>query len=235
MFWRSKPKPKQEQGSLIPVPDKFTDEAPKPDHEMRLSEALSEYQTQYYKKISGALDKGAEEAKRTVREAIEFITNSRIAYSICRPVLEHVQHWPSWSTRADFARYCAPPFRYISGTYSREKPQTTVVTFSYDSKPFTLNFVDEGMATWATDDMNTYGKLEFRSGDSLVLGIEVKKDMSEEFGHWWLTDVFAFIPGPWMKDLVEMAAYIDGQSTREREKFHNELALERAKNIKLPD
>ncbi len=32
-----------------------------------------------------------------------------------------------------------------------------------------------------------------------------------------------------------MAAYIDGKSTREREEFHNNLALERAKNIKLPD
>ena len=90
------------------------------------------------------------------------------------------------------------------------------------------------MAPWATDDMNTYGKLEFRSGDSLVLGIDVSKDISKEYSYWWLTDVFAFIPGPWMKDLVEMAAYIDGKTTREREQFHNNLALERAKNIKLP-
>jgi hypothetical protein len=90
------------------------------------------------------------------------------------------------------------------------------------------------MASWAADDMNTYGKLEFRSGDSLVLGIDVSKDISKEFSHWWLTDVFAFIPGLWMKDLVEMAAYIDGKSTREREQFHNNLAVERAKNIRLP-
>jgi hypothetical protein len=234
MFWRSKSKPKQEQESLISFLDKYKDEAPKPSPEKNLSEALNEYQTQYYEKVSRALDKDAEEAKRIVREAKEFITNSRIAYSICRPVFEHVQYWPSWSTHDDFTKYCAPPFRYISGSNSNE-PKTTVVTFSYDSKPFTLTFVDEGMATWATDDMNTYGKLEFRSGDSLVLGIEVKKDLSKEFGHWWLTDVFAFVPGPWMKDLVEMAAYIDGKSTREREEFHNNLALERAKNIKLPD
>jgi hypothetical protein len=232
MFWRSRSKPKQEQEARVSF--KYTDEGPKPNPEKNLSEALSQYQTQYYEKVSKALDKDAEEAKRVVREAREFIINSRLAYSICRPVFEHVQHWPSWSTHADFAKYCAPPFRYISGSYSSERPKTTVVTFSYDDRPYTLCFVDEGMAPWATDDMNTYGKLEFRSGDSLVLGIDVSKDISKEYSYWWLTDVFAFIPGPWMKDLVEMAAYIDGKTTREREQFHNNLALERAKNIKLP-
>jgi hypothetical protein len=233
MFWRSTSKPKQEQEARVSL-DKYESEGPNPDPEKNLSEALSQYQAQYYEKISNALDKDAEEAKRVVQEAREFITNSRLAYSICRPVFEHVQHWPSWSTHANFAEYCTPPFRYISGSYSSQNPKTTVVTFSYDARPYTLCFVDEGMAPWATDDMNTYGKLEFRSGDSLVLGIDVSKDISKEFSHWWLTDVFAFIPGPWMKDLVEMAAHIDGKRTLERERSHNNLALERAKNIKLP-
>jgi hypothetical protein len=234
MLWRSKSRSKQEQQASALSFDRYTDEVPKPDPEKSLSEALSQYQSQYYEKISNALDKDAEEAKRVVREAREFITNSRLAYSICRPVFEHVQHWPSWSTHTNFTKYCAPPFRYIDGSYSGEKPKTTVVTFSYNAKPYTLRFVDEGMFPWATDDMNTYGKLEFRSGDSLVLGLDVSKDLSKEFGHWWMTDVFAFIPGPWMKDLIEMAAYVDGKQTREREQFQNNAALERAKNIKLP-
>jgi hypothetical protein len=126
MFWQSKLKPKQEQEARVPSLDRYEGEGPKPDPEKNLSEALSQYQTQYYEKISNALDEDAEEAKRVVREAREFITNSRLAYSICRPVFEHVQHWPSWSTHANFAKYCAPPFRYISGSYSSEKPKTTV-------------------------------------------------------------------------------------------------------------
>ena len=32
------------------------------------------------------------------------------------------------------------------------KPKTTIVTFSYNSRVYTLKFIDEGMLDWATDD-----------------------------------------------------------------------------------
>src|SRR5262249_24759647 len=115
------------------------------------------------------------------------------------------------------------------------KPKTTIVTFSYNASIYTLKFVDEGMFEWAMDDMNTYGKLEIIIADKTVLGLDVKKDISKEFDHWWMTDVYALLPGPWMKELIEMAAYIDGARTREREEFRNRDALERAARIKLPE
>jgi hypothetical protein len=37
-----------------------------------------------------------------------------------------------------------------------------------------------------------------------------------------------------MKQLIEMAAYIDGVKTRERNQFRNEDAVERASRIQLP-
>jgi hypothetical protein len=232
MFWHSKPKPQPE--SLIA----FLDEKKKPplDPEKALSKALSEYETHYYKKVSNALDSGAEEAKKVVSQARDFITNSRLAYALCRPVFEHVRHWPSWSKHEDFQKYCNGPFRYIDGSYEPSaKPKTTIVTFSYNSSIYTLKFIDEGMFEWATDDMNTYGKLEIIIADKTVLGLDVKKDISNDLAHWWLTDVYALLPGPWMKELIEMAAYIDGARARESAEFHNRDALERAARIKLPE
>jgi hypothetical protein len=229
MFWRSKPKPKQESHIAF-----LHEKKAAPNPEGALSEALSEYQSQYYEKVSKALDNDAEEAKRVVREARKFIEESRLGYSICRPVFEHVKHWPSWSERDDFEKWCTEPFRYLSGSETRDKPATTVVSFAYNSRPYTLRFVDEGMSAWA-EDSHTYGKLELRSGDSLVLGLDVSLDVAKgDLAHWWPTNVYAFVPGPWMKDLVEMAAHIDGMQTQKRMQFTNEDALIRAKGIKLP-
>jgi hypothetical protein len=235
MFWRSKPKPTQTRAAIIDVADQHKKAEAKLDPEIILSEALSQYQTQYYEKVSAALDKDAEEAKRIVQEARRFIEEGRLAYSICRPVLEHVKFWPSWSKREGFEEYCNGPFRYISGSNSSgEKPSITVVKFSYNSRLYTLRLVDEGMHSWASD-ANCYGKLEFRSAESLVLGLDVSQDLAKgDLAHWWLTNVYAFVPGPWMKDLIEMAAHIDGIRTREYAILSNRDALERARNIKLP-
>ena len=115
------------------------------------------------------------------------------------------------------------------------KPKATIVTFYYNSSIYTLKFIDEGMSEWNTDDMNTYGKLEINVGGKTVLGLDVKKDISKEYDHWWMTDVYALLPGSWMKELIEMAAYIDGIKSREREEWHNEDALTRAAQIKLPE
>jgi hypothetical protein len=82
-------------------------------------------------------------------------------------------------------------------------------------------------------DMHSYGKLEL-TVDDVVLGLDISRDMGKEFSNWAMSDVYAFLPGPWMKDVIEMAAYIDGSKVKEREAWLNEDALSRAKAIKLP-
>jgi hypothetical protein len=206
------------------------------DREQILSQALSEYETHFYNTVSAALDQDAEKAKQIVRQAREFVTSSRLAYALCRPVLEHVQYWPSWCTHKDFySTYCTAPFGYIEGVSRRsEKPAITVVTFSYNSTSYTIKLIDEGMFEFATDDMNSYGKVELIFDKHIVLGLDIRKDLAKEFDHWWMTDVYALLPGHWMKELIEMAAYIDGMRTRESERFRNQDALERAARIRLP-
>jgi hypothetical protein len=153
LFWgRSKSAKPQE--SLIAFRDE-NKAAPPPDPEIALAEALSAYERRYYEKVSSALDQDAEQAKRIVEQARTFIRDSRLAYAICRPVLDHVKYWPSWSKRPDFHKYANGPFRYLDGKNDTSaNPKTTVVKFSYKSRIYTLRFFDEGMLPGATDDMH---------------------------------------------------------------------------------
>jgi hypothetical protein len=235
MFWNRRQKPAEPKPSLIAFLDEKT--TTPPDAEKELAEALSRYETEFYKKISSASDEKADRAKKVVEQARTFIRDSRLAYAICRPLLEHVQYWPSWSKHKNFQKYVQGPLRYIDGyneTRTESKPSTTVVTFSYNSTVYTIRFVDNGMFSWAPEDTNTYGKLELITGDKTVLGLDVSKDLSKEFDHWRMVDVYAFLPGPWMKEIIEIAAYIDGTNTREREMRRNNDAIERAKGINFP-
>jgi len=109
------------------------------------------------------------------------------------------------------------------------------VTFSFNSSVYTLRFIDEGMFEWATDDMKTYGKVELIFDGKTVLGLDISNDLSKgDLASWWMRDVYALLPGPWMKELIEMAAYIDGTKERERTQWRNNDALERARGIQLP-
>ena len=149
-------------------------------------------------------------------------------------------YWPSWSEHPDFEKYSSGPngpFRYIDSRRddSNSKSKIAVVNFSYNSTPFTLRFIDEGMSVWGTDDMNSYGKVELIVNGKTVLGLDILKDESiGDLAHWRLSNVYALLPGPWMGKLIEMAAYIDGNRTRERSQRANKDALERAAGIQLP-
>lgn len=46
-------------------------------------------------------------------------------------------------------------------------------------------------------------------------------------------NVFAFIPGTWMKELIEMAVHIEASQTQYFEELMDKDALERARQIKL--
>jgi hypothetical protein len=96
MFWR-RSKPVKPQGSLITFLDERN--APQPDSEMLLSEALRQHETEFYKKISSALDQDAERAKKVGQQARTFIQDSRLAHALCRPLLE--KGGVCWSTTLD--------------------------------------------------------------------------------------------------------------------------------------
>jgi hypothetical protein len=230
MSWFRKPKTHDPSHTVS------LEEKPIPDPEKQLSAALSEYEKHFYDKVRAAPDRDAEEAKRVVAEARRFVSESRLGYALARPLLGHIKYWPSWSKRDDFGNYANGPFKYIDGSHSDQKPKTTVVSFTYNSIGYTLRFIDEGMFEWASDDMNAYGKLELIKDERVVLGINVSEDLSKgDAAYWGMTDVYALRPGPWMKDLIEMGAYIDGMEDQKLQQWQNNDAIARAKQIALPE
>ena len=208
MSWFTKPK------NHDPLPTIPLEEKPKPDPEKKLSSALREYEKHFYDKVRGAPDPHAEEAKRIVAEARSFVSESRLGYALARPLLRHVEYWPAWSKRDDFGDFANGPFQYIDGSRSDQEPKTTIVSFTYNSIAYTLKFIDEGMFKWAEPgDLNAYGKVELIKDEQVMLGINISQDLNEgDAAHWEMSGVYALIPGPWMRDLIEMGAYIDGMS-----------------------
>ena len=93
------------------------------------------------------------------------------------------------------------------------------------------------MFKWAEPgDLNAYGKVELIKDEQVMLGINISQDLNEgDAAHWEMSGVYALIPGPWMRDLIEMGAYIDGISQRLLDQWKNDDAIAKAKHIKLPD
>ena len=178
---------------------------------------------------------GPKKQKELSPEARKFVSESRLGYALARPLLNHVKYWPAWSKQDGFGNFANGPFQYIDGSRTGQNPETTVVSFTYNSTAYTLRFIDEGMSEW-TASSNAHGKVELIKDEQVMLGINVCQDLSKgDAENWGMTGVYALNPGPWMKDLIEMAAYIDGMFERRLDQWKNDDAIARAKRIKLPD
>ncbi|WP_316187980.1 MULTISPECIES: hypothetical protein [unclassified Bradyrhizobium] len=202
-----------------------------------ISEMLNAYQQHFYEQQKARLDPSAEEAKNLIKRAERLIQDSRIGYSICE-LVDHTKRWPSWSRRDDFQKYVGFPALDISATVSktdgRDPHDKVTVHFIYSGRQYATTFVDEGIPSW-DEDYNRYGRVEFFAGSDRMLGVEIIADTKRgfEYERWTFWTVFAFAPGQWMKDLVEIAAHIDAHRTSSRNQLFDDIAIEKAKNIRL--
>jgi len=186
MFWRKRPKP------WIKPP------------------AILDYQRSFSDSLRHSVSTDVDEAKRIVARANQIVGESGLGPALASTLLEHVLAIMVKARR--FREYVHFPAEDISGekeTDEAHRTETTRVNFSYRGNHYTLTFVDRGMSQWATDDSNTNGKVELIYRGHSVLGLDVSKDLSKEHSIWRWQNVFAFLPGSWMKDLIEMAAHID--------------------------
>jgi hypothetical protein len=162
MVWGKKP------GAPPHIPAPKT---PEQSPDQIISEMLSAYQQHFYEKAKGQPDPSIEQAKAKVDRAYQIVSQSRIGNSVCA-ILEHVKHWPSWSTREDFQKWVGLPATNVSG--SREKIERnhdkTTVNFSYSGTPYSLIFIDRGISTWNNDDMTAYGTVELQSAQQRLAG-----------------------------------------------------------------
>jgi hypothetical protein len=203
--------------------------------EQSVAEALRAYQDHFYETVRGSSSDEATKAREIVERAKRIVGESGLGPALAPTLLEHVKHWPSWSKRSDFAEYVRFPCRYIRGSQG-ERGAPTIVSFAYKDVLYTVRFVDKGMSSWSTEDLNAYGTVHLFRNEQEVFGLDIHNDMSEgDAATWRWSDVLAFQAGPWMKDLIEMAGYIEGNRWGRIERQRDIDLMARAAKIQLPN
>ena len=194
---------------------------------------LSAYQTHFYERVQKGPDPTVAAAKEKVARANKLVSESRIGYSACT-LLDHIRHWDAWSKREDFQEYIGFPATEVTGTRDKVENNNDRITidFRYLRVPYTVMFIEKGISAWNTDDFNSYATLEIVASYQTV-GLDISTDISKDYDRWHFNNVFAFAPGEWMKQIVEMAAYIDANRSQQFSHFADEDVLRRASRIKL--
>jgi hypothetical protein len=230
MFWK-KSDPREPKESLIA----FLDEKKAAlDPAQELANSLRNYEDAFYDQARGQTDE-VERAKKVVAEANKIVGEGRLGAALVPVLLGHVLYWPAWAVNGQLANVETEPLRYISGLQDQsERVKITIVSFAYKDTLYTVCLHDEGMYQWATDDMNVHGKVELFWKETLALALDVSKDLSKSYPEWRWSEVAAFQPGAWMKDLIEMSSLISAAKERRLYKLYEDDLIARAKQIQLP-
>ena len=203
----------------------------------RLVEALSEYERYALDVERPEADPDLDDAYRKVRLAKKIVSEGRISYALCRQLLEHVEHWPSWITRDDFEEYIVFDASEITARRAKKagrRGETTEVSFVFGERCYRVVFTNEG-PSYVPEDSHYYGEIEFLVDDRVVLSMSVSQDLSSNFSYWTMSSVKVFVPGDWMKELLRIAAQIEIRNDVKRKAYIDRRTREASANIRLPD
>ncbi|QDM17236.1 hypothetical protein FNL55_15485 [Tardiphaga sp. vice352] len=231
MFW------KKEKPTAVLPPVAVESQKPPPTPEASIAQAILSYQRSFYNSLQTTERTGFREAQRLVARATQIVRESRLGPALVPTLLEHIQHWPSWSKRDDFGKYVKFPANNVSGEVERLPEvggSVSKIYFTYNGNAYGLIFTDEGSRPYSSGDTYfAYGKVELTYQGYSVFGLDISQDLSNEHSVWRWQNVLAFVPGTWMKELIEMAAYIEAAQQQYFTDFTEKDALERARRIKL--
>jgi hypothetical protein len=196
--------------------------------EEELVVALRAYQEDFQKRISQAPNSAVQDAKTLIEKARKILKQSGLGNALAPTVIEAVMHWHAWQKRDDFMSWVSFPASHIVASQDRDDEKYTSlinVSFSYVGKTY-------GVCLFMDDRRPMNSTAEFKADDQTVLGLRLERQLEHLGNHgWW--DVFAYKPGEWMKDLIEIAAHIEKHNEERSTIPRDEYDLERAKNIKL--
>jgi hypothetical protein len=190
--------------------------------------ALRAYQEDFQKHISRAPNPAVQDARALIETATRILRESGLGNALAPTLAEAVRHWHAWQKRDDFMSWVSFPASHIVASCDRNDDKATSlidVSFSYAGKAY-------GVRLLMDDRYPMKSTAEFKADNQTVLGLQLERQVEHSGNHgWW--DVFAYKPGEWMKDLIEIATHIKKHSEERSTVPRDEYDLERAKNIKL--
>lgn len=238
MFW-SKKKSEKPREPLTPV----TPAVQKTEAEVlqevttSLATALRHYSDAAQKAAQQKPDPELKNAYEIVAAAEKLVNESRLAYALGRCLPEHIKYWPSWCKRDDFEQYVGFAAKNIvansqeeQGTYRGVKVATIDLTFN--GTRYQLCLRDEGMSS-APGDPYRFGEIGVVAEGKTVARFGLIQDLSNEYSTWTFSDVRALSVGPWMQDVLDMAAQIDAWDQKRRNAFFDDRTRAAARNIHL--
>lgn len=237
MFWKTKP-----QQILAPLPSPATAK-PKSDSETLrdaaaiLSDALNTYSAASYKSAKPQADPELDAAYDKVSATENMIKEGRLAYALGRCIPEHIQYWPSWSQMGDFEKHVGFRASEIIASKSEEedgwrKVKAVTVDFNFNASRYRVILRDKGMSA-APDDPYRFGEIELFQGEKCVAIFGLIEDISRDYSQWEFSNVSSFKVGPWMQDMLDIAAQIDVSREIARDSFLDERVRRAAREIDL--
>jgi hypothetical protein len=203
--------------------------------EQDLVQALRNYRQQFERTLESQSDQHIGDAKAVLLKARKLIGESGLGAALAPTLIEEVMHWHAWVTRPNLLQWVKFPASEISAEQAKniKEHTTTRTTFTYKNCPYTVMFTDEGYNSHIPDSDWYTGKAEFIAKGDLVLGLDISKEMWPDYKLWSWSNIFAFTPGEWMKDLIEISTIIEKRRGDSLKQFSEDDALARAKNIRL--
>ena len=200
-----------------------------------LANMLAEYRRDYETRLQSRPNIEAQQARQVVQKARDLIRQSGIGDALTL-LLQEVKYWPSWSQRDDLIKSVHFPATNIRAREeSKEEPfkstTTTTVYFIYGDKPYGLVFEDRGPSYIPDGEPIRNGTLDFIAEDAVVLSLNVSSDADGHEWHWF--DLNALNIGPWTKDLLEIAAYINIATKDSLRHFNEKSDIDKVKKIRL--
>ena len=200
-----------------------------------LAKMLAEYRRDYETRLQSRPNIEAQQARQVVQKARDLIRQSGIGDALTL-LLQEVKYWPSWSQRDDLIKSVHFPATNIRAREeSKEEPfkstTTTTVYFIYGDKPYGLVFEDRGPSYIPDGEPIRNGTLDFIAEDAVVLSLNVSSDADGHAWHWF--DLNALTIGPWTKDLLEIAAYINIATKDSLRHFNEKSDIDKVKKIRL--
>jgi hypothetical protein len=139
-------------------------------------------------------------------------------------LLTHIEQWPAWLEDGDLAKYAAFPADYAAlGLDRRDGASPSMrASFGYRGALYRVELSELRLRAWTSEPSDRYSRVAFIHAAVPVLGLEIRRAPT---GDWRSYRVWAFTPGAWMKDLVEIAQYIDARQQRDFEALLSEQDL----------